>query len=922
MDSFTVGNVVAYYRNFLTGLLVLSATGLMPLRAAADNLSVAMMPSYNQQTTYGNTLINSNILVWGRVFGGSGTYTNYTLDFGDGTAVTGAVADATSIGQDHAYASGGSKTATLIVRDDTGAAATNTAVIKVFSTPTHDICVNMAVEKGLYWIYRNQTTSDTNTSYWASYGGEYDLAASGFSLTALEENGHYMYNDYRADIYADTVRKGLNWILNKATVCSISQQTYGNPDSNGNGKGVYLYDGIYANAIGTSALIMSQPSAQAASNTIIRIGACAGTNLFDLVNDIFDQYSYCQGEGAYRGGWRYSITSSDSPAEWGGQDGSAQQWPNINFAAAMDRWNLGPAAWVINHSMVAWSQLMADDGSIGYDGAGSEPNLGKTGGALTGYKVGQMYNYPGMTNGNAIATNALGYIGRQWDSDWGGWAGDFYAMYGAKKGLFLQGITTVSNATFGARDWYNDMSAWLLGNTSNKVAQYNMPYVPATLLDDYQSPSYAFGQASDGSWLGSVGYMPSVQVIDTPVAILILTKAVTVESPVAVIASVGTQSKHEGRPPTPFVLNGSGSYHQDPGKAVVEWLWNWGTNAVDWAHPDASGQKPTHPGYNAVGAYTVTLRVKDNSTPTPLYSTATLTVNVLDQNVAPVAIPIPAGIPAYSGRVGDTITLDGSASYDPDGDTITNYIWDVNGNNVYGDAGDISTTNPTTTITFGSAYVGAIGLQVSANGLSAHNAVQINIYAALSDLSVVSFTASSVVPDASADVHATLLNDAASARDFNNVVVRFYNGDPLNGGSQLSTNCLVNLPKNTPVALDTHLAGLSGVSHVYVYVDANDAIPEWNETNNTAHVSVSYPPIINSFNQITNGTFMVEFSAVLGKTYFIQYTSALSLPWITVSPSIVATVNNMQWIDSGPPATESAPNTVPSRFYQVIQVNP
>ena len=413
MDCSTVGNVIAKYRSFLTGLLVLSATGLlMPLQADAANLSVATMPSYNQQTTYGNALINSNILVWGRVFGGSGTYTNYTLDFGDGTAVTGAVADATSIGQNHAYASGGSKTATLVVRDNTGTAATNTTAIKVFITPTHDICVNMAVEKGLYWIYRHQTTSDTNTTYWSSSGGDYNMAAAGFCLLALEENGHFMYNDYSADIYAETVSKGLKWIVgNYNGSCArttISMQTGGNPDSNGNGKGAYIAAGgeaVYANAIGTAALIMSQPSALAASNTFISGGPFDGLSYYTLVQDIFDQYSYCQGDSTYRGGWRYSMAASDSPQAGGGYDGSAQQWPNINFAVASARWGLRPAQWVIDYSMYAWSQLRDTDGSIGYYGAGSYPNVAKTGGGLTGYYMG------GLTNGDTWVNQTIAYIG-------------------------------------------------------------------------------------------------------------------------------------------------------------------------------------------------------------------------------------------------------------------------------------------------------------------------------------------------------------------------------------------------------------------------------------------------------------------------------------------------------------------------------
>ena len=73
-----------------------------------------------------------------------------------------------------------------------------------------------------------------------------------------------------------------------------------------------------------------------------------------------------------------------------------------------------------------------------------------------------------------------------------------------------------------------------------------------------------------------------------------------------------------------------------------------------------------------------------------------------------------------------------------------------------------------------------------------------------------------------------------------------------------------------------------------------------------------------------NGTqnFLIEFTAVPGQTYYIQYTALLTDPWKTVYPAIVAPVDKLQWIDSGAPGTECAPSLAPNRFYQVIHVAP
>ncbi|MGE4488400.1 MAG: IPT/TIG domain-containing protein, partial [Kiritimatiellales bacterium] len=66
-------------------------------------------------------------------------------------------------------------------------------------------------------------------------------------------------------------------------------------------------------------------------------------------------------------------------------------------------------------------------------------------------------------------------------------------------------------------------------------------------------------------------------------------------------------------------------------------------------------------------------------------------------------------------------------------------------------------------------------------------------------------------------------------------------------------------------------------------------------------------------------SFLIEFGATPGRTYYIQYTDALSNPWKTVQPPIVAPVNRIQWIDSGPPGTESAPGAVSNRFYRILE---
>ena len=68
---------------------------------------------------------------------------------------------------------------------------------------------------------------------------------------------------------------------------------------------------------------------------------------------------------------------------------------------------------------------------------------------------------------------------------------------------------------------------------------------------------------------------------------------------------------------------------------------------------------------------------------------------------------------------------------------------------------------------------------------------------------------------------------------------------------------------------------------------------------------------------LTNGNLLVEFSAVPGQIYAIQYSSDM-VTWLTAVPVIVAPANRVQWIDAGPPQTVSSPAQTSARYYRVV----
>ena len=68
---------------------------------------------------------------------------------------------------------------------------------------------------------------------------------------------------------------------------------------------------------------------------------------------------------------------------------------------------------------------------------------------------------------------------------------------------------------------------------------------------------------------------------------------------------------------------------------------------------------------------------------------------------------------------------------------------------------------------------------------------------------------------------------------------------------------------------------------------------------------------------LADGSFMLEFRSLASRNYFVQYTSSLQ-GWRTVVPPVAGTGSSVQWIDNGPPKTESLPSQTSSRIYRVL----
>ncbi|MGC9308950.1 MAG: PKD domain-containing protein [Thermoplasmatota archaeon] len=131
----------------------------------------------------------------------------------------------------------------------------------------------------------------------------------------------------------------------------------------------------------------------------------------------------------------------------------------------------------------------------------------------------------------------------------------------------------------------------------------------------------------------------------------------------------------------PVEFQGCGSYDADG--HIVSYHWNFGDGRT------GSGYNPCHT-YSSGGTYQVRLTVIDDDGASDTDTTYAYIDEGNDEPIADANGP-------YSGAVGETITFDGTDSYDPDG-TITSYAWN------FGDGESASGATPTHTYDAAGTY--------------------------------------------------------------------------------------------------------------------------------------------------------------------------------------------------------------------------
>jgi len=612
----------------------------------------------------------------------------------------------------------------------------------VYTNNNLDARINIAIDRGLWWLYKNGTYIPGNSGNWRTYNSnpamywiqtsyEYVFASpTASAIQAFTINNHKIKGNPDEDPYVEAVKLGMNWLMQgyyssptsypMLRALAVSTQHSDNPEagqSSPNGYGIEVRDygsrPIYQGGQVMDAIIASGVlPADLTGRDFTKTDGTIGKNWTygELLQDMADMYAYGQYDGncswsakgevpagsGICGGWRYS---------WGDfPDNSAAQWAAIGMIPAQQApWNVIVPAWVknyninwLNYSFSPWSSGVNNYGGFGYTGAGSGWGTSPSG-------------LVQMTLDGQIGFDNPATPGDDRDSKWirteryfaDNWttfrdSNELYGKYAFTKAMRLALPQPVERLVSNNLDWYKGSGG--IKGLAEKLTEL---------------------QNASGYWTGDYTNEP----LSTAWVIIILKPTLFEASPIACFSA----APNPNYPNQTIYFNPSCSGHSETGKDInnlTKFEWDWESNGTY----DQFTNTPvvvTHSFPCAVlpCTYPVTLRVTDDSTPV---RTATYTLNISISNPPHPPVAEANGPYMVSLCSNDSLTLNGSNSYDPNegqheggcntcpNDTITAWDWDLTSpltgfNDV---SGRTPTVNPGTYFTAGAHD---IGLRVTDN---------------------------------------------------------------------------------------------------------------------------------------------------------------------------------------------------------------
>ncbi len=270
-------------------------------------------------------------------------------------------------------------------------------------------------------------------------------------------------NPYRANIEA-----GLAFLFDRCVgTMPIAPQPAGDPDSDGDGIGVYWGDAAHHRTYATGISLMMICEAVELDRTVAS-GPLAGWTYEQVARDTMDYAAFGQNDGGpERGAWGYH----ENFVGWSDNSNAGYMTLGLGFAEAPPPEGCGFAIpQFVKDELNIWIDYVQndvngdpDDGGSGYQHPDSWVNILKTGNLL------QQMALVGDTEAAPRVQDALDYMARHWadpneDPGWLGFAGgaaNYQATFTAMKGFTSLGIHEFGDPPI---DWQTDFETKLLAD--------------------------------------------------------------------------------------------------------------------------------------------------------------------------------------------------------------------------------------------------------------------------------------------------------------------------------------------------------------------------------------------------------------------------------------------------------------------------
>lgn len=615
-----------------------------------------------------------------------------------------------NIETDHNYTgiTGTPYTAQLVVSFGDNGSVTDNYLVKI-EDDSIDARINIAIDKALWRLYLNMTYSDGLSGNYRtfnnlpcaawSHDGSFFASPTGSVIQAFMINNHKETGNFSEDPYAEAVDWGLNWLfngyysstgysmLNSYDVSSAQAGEYAEDYDNdtdvdtddealgadGNGIGVrdYGYNPCYQGGMIMDAIISTgTPNADTGRDFD---GDGTNDTYKEVVQDMADMYSWGQnnpgyGEGSWRYGWDY-----------GSLDNSAAQWGAIGIIPAVDEWGCYVPQWVKTRNNTSLNNSYTTFGAnneyarFGYSSSSCHTWSGSGCHATTPSGMVMMIM-------DGFTTEDKRWIKcEQWFADtWETWLNQgesnqyIYGMFAFAKAMRLAKPNPIETFSSNGFNWYYG------GVPLPGPRQGEIKGLAGRLLET---------QKTDGSWEGYVyaGNYDSGPLI-TSWGIIMLKPALFRAAPIACF----TANPNPTYADRDVIFDPFCSGHSETGKGLInlkrfDWDWN-NDGTYDQTTFSPIQARHSFPCEEIPCSYPVKLRVTDDE---GLSAVTTQNVDITNPPHPPVAI---SGGPYIASLCpGDSLILDGSASFDPNEgekeaecpdcppDRVTAWDWDLKG---------------------------------------------------------------------------------------------------------------------------------------------------------------------------------------------------------------------------------------------------